>query len=128
VFPIAIFGCLLYDNLLVVIGQFVENVLDLLIELELVEFRHAVGGDGDSVLASCQPVRLKISLMQGLARQAASKVFGGCRLGGGGGQTLIETVPTQGLVDIFWLCLISGKHTMMSMLAVSCSKPNLIQS
>ena len=55
-FPIAIVGCLLYDNLLVVIGQFVENVLDLLIELELVEFRHAVGGDGDSVfgfLSAC---------------------------------------------------------------------------
>ena len=56
VFPIAIFGCLLNDNLLVIIRQFVENVLDLLVELELVEFRHAVGGDGDSVfgfLSAC---------------------------------------------------------------------------
>lgn len=43
--PVAIFTGLLNNNLLVVIGKFVENELDLLVELELVEFCDTVWVD-----------------------------------------------------------------------------------
>jgi hypothetical protein len=48
VVPIAILRRLLYDNLLVVIRQLVDDEFDLLVELQLIEFRHAVRGDRDS--------------------------------------------------------------------------------
>lgn len=46
--PVAILGRFLNDNLFVVVCQFVQDVLDLLVEFQLVKLRHAVGGDGDS--------------------------------------------------------------------------------
>jgi hypothetical protein len=48
--PVAILGRFLNDNLFVVVCQFVQDVLDLLVEFQLVELRHAVGGDGDSAV------------------------------------------------------------------------------
>lgn len=50
--PVAILRCLFDNNLLVVVRQLVDNVLDILVELQLVEFRHALRGDGDSTIVA----------------------------------------------------------------------------
>ena len=45
---VVLLGCLLDDNLLVVIGDLVDDPLEALAELELVEGRDALGCDGDT--------------------------------------------------------------------------------
>jgi hypothetical protein len=51
-FPVTIFASLLDNNFLVAVVQLVYDVLDLLIELQLVEFSDAVGRNGGSVQIS----------------------------------------------------------------------------
>jgi len=48
-FPVTIFAGLLDNNFLVAVVQLVYDVLDLLVELQLVEFGDAVGRNGGSV-------------------------------------------------------------------------------
>lgn len=46
--PVSVLTGLLNNNLLVVVRQLVHDKLDLLVELQLVELRDALGRDGDS--------------------------------------------------------------------------------